>query len=414
MMEEKRGRIHLDIRNFVRGIVTGLVVAPVIALYSFLISWANGYNKEHRILILLLPVGAVIILFLFRKYKSDVKNIISYAIDRIHDAEDLRDAEDGKIVSIKMAFLSFFSAFLSHLLGASVGKEGSGVQIAVVISEKISCLEKRFFEGTRRDYYFMAGFSSAFSALFLSPVAGTLFGAHLASPRLNRMDGFLICLTSSYTSYFVASALNIHIIQIPAFAPLAFTLDNTVKMFLFALLIGALSRFTCFLMEFFKISLNRLYRANEYLKVIIPALLVSVISFSIYFITGSFTYNGLSSDLISTSMTEGTSAVDFLLKFILIIFSLQAGFQGGEVVPLLVLGATFSSPFATLLSLDRSALVALSSVAFLSAGMKLPLVGFALAIELFGYTEPAILFLTMLTSFLASGKSGIYDHQNVR
>ena len=104
---------------------------------------------------------------------------------------------------------------------------------------------------------------------------------------------------------------------------------------------------------------------------------------------------------------------DFIIKLVMVLLSLAAGFQGGEVVPLLVLGATFTSSLASLFNLDASAYSILGAIGFLSAGIKLPFVTFALGMELFGYSEPALLFLMTSIALIASGKTGIYSHQRI-
>ena len=49
----------------------------------------------------------------------------------------------------------------------------------------------------------------------------------------------------------------------------------------------------------------------------------------------------------------------------------------------------------------------------LSGGTNLPIVCFALGLELFGYREPCLLFIMVTLSFVASGHSGIYSHQRL-
>ena len=142
-------------------------------------------------------------------------------------------------------------------------------------------------------------------------------------------------------------------------------------------------------------------------------MLLTVFSIVIFIITGRFWYNGLSVDLISLSMLRDAGFWDFIIKLVMVLLSLAAGFQGGEVVPLLVLGATFTSSLASLFSLDSAAYAILGAIGFLSAGTKLPFVTFALGMELFGYTEPALLFLMTSISLLSSGKTGIYSHQRI-
>ena len=99
------------------------------------------------------------------------------------------------------------------------------------------------------------------------------------------------------------------------------------------------------------------------------------------------------------------------MKLLMVTFTFAAGFAGGEVVPLLIVGAGFGMSFASIFSLPVSSFAALGALSMLSGGTNLPLACFALGLELFGYSEPTLLFLATSLSFLASGTSGIYNHQ---
>ncbi len=402
------------VKNAIRGLMTGLLSAPFITLFSNLVTWANEYNSKHRFLILFLPIGALLIIFTYHLLGYQSKKITSMAISQIHYGEDGNTDMRGEgRITLKMAATSFFNSVLSHFLGASVGKEGVGVQIGFAAGSILDQAEERLLGSSRRDYYLISGASSAFSTLFGAPAAGTLFGLHMASPRLSRIDALLPAICSSFSSYLFSQAIGIHVISVPSFKALELNIINTATVFLFAVIIGLACSFSCKLLEFFKERLNELYPGSEAFKAIIPAVLLTVFSIVIFIITGRFWYNGLSVDLISLSMLRDAGFWDFIIKLVMVLLSLAAGFQGGEVVPLLVLGATFTSSLASLFSLDSAAYAILGAIGFLSAGTKLPFVTFALGMELFGYTEPALLFLMTSISLLSSGKTGIYSHQRI-
>ena len=71
-------------KNALRGVLTGLLSAPFITLFSNLVTWANEFNSEHRILILLLPVGSLIIILTYHLLGYQSKKITSMAIHQIH------------------------------------------------------------------------------------------------------------------------------------------------------------------------------------------------------------------------------------------------------------------------------------------------------------------------------------------
>ena len=97
----------------------------------------------------------------------------------------------------------------------------------------------------------------------------------------------------------------------------------------------------------------------------------------------------------------------------MVALTFAAGFVGGEVVPLMIVGAGFGMSMSYLFDMPLSPFAVLGSVGMLSGGTNLPLVCFALGMELYGYKEPTMLFLMVTVSFLASGRSGIYAHQKL-
>ncbi len=401
------------LKNTLRGLLTGLLTGLVITFFANSIAFATAFNKSHRILIFLLPIGALATTFLFKRTGESYRKVTTIAIDTIHEREGNLAQAQKQSISPLMGVVSYVNSMFSHFLGAAVGKEGVGVQLGLACSSVIDRGEKKLFGCNEPDYNLMCGASAAFAALFSAPIAGTLFGAHFASPRSTRLDAFLPCLVSAFTSSMLADAVGIHIIFVPEYASLAFDLGNTLKVFSFALFIGIVARLVVFLIDKAKELPEKLFGKSEYLQRFIPALALLAASLAIYAATDGFAYNGLSSELIAEAMEGLRSPADFFLKLTLILLSMAAGFQGGEVVPLLVLGALAGGSIAPLLALSPAPLASLGALAMLSGGTNLPLVCFALGLELFGYGEPTILFIACTTSFVASGRLGIYSHQKI-
>lgn len=403
--------VNNNMMNILRGLVTGLFVGLVVTFFANSVAFATRTAKNLPYLVLLLPVGALVTEFLFSRFGEDYKKVTTIAIDRIHDTEDNLAKAQNKRISPMMGIICYVNSMISHFLGAAVGKEGVGVQMGLSLSMVFEGLEERFTRKDNSSYYLMCGASAAFSTLFSSPIAGTLFGANFASPRLSRLDAYLPCLVSSYTARLVSTAVGIHIISIPAYDELPFTLNNILIMAVLSFILGMLTRITVFLIDFFKEDMGLKISRNPYLRHLVPAVGLSLLSILVYFLLGTFDYNGLSSELIGESIMGERGFRDFILKAVFILLSMSAGFQGGEVVPLLVLGALFGSSVSILLGLPVAPVAALCSIAMLSGGTNLPLVCFALGMELFGYGEPAMLFLCCTIAFISSGRRAIYSHQ---
>ncbi len=406
------------ILNAIRGVITGILSALFITVFANTIAFAGKINSNYPMITLLIPLGAIFIAFIYKKLGDKYKKATIYAIDEIHKSEEeklnlAQSQRNVDAVSPYMGLCGFFTATLSHLLGASVGKEGVGVQIGLSVGNFFSRLEHRFFKRFQggEPYYLMAGASAAFGALFGSPIAGVLFGLQFASPAITRLDAMMPCTIAAFTSVYLSKLLGIHILNIPEYAALPVNLENALVAFLVAVAVGLFARYFCYSLRRFSEINKRLSRGNSYLASLIPSSMVLAIILIHYAIKGNFIYNGLSANLLYSSISGNIDIYSFILKALLVFLSITAGFIGGEVVPLLVTGSTLGYAIASLFSLPTAPFAALGALGMLAGGTNLPLVCFALGIELFHYSDPSILFMFVVTSYIVSGNEGIYLHQ---
>lgn len=404
--------------NAIRGLLTGVVSAPLIAIFANTIALAGEINQKNPSISLMLPLGALLIAFIYKTFGDKYKKATIYAIDEIHKSEEDRtnlaaSQNSDDMISPFMGVCGYFTATLSHLLGASVGKEGVGVQIGLSVGNLISRIEhglcRRIQNG--EPYYLMAGASAAFAALFGSPISGVLFGLQFASPAITRLDAMMPCTIAAFTSVFLSKQLGIHILDIPSFDVLPLSPVNFLVAFLVAIIIGLFARYFCYSLRKFTEINSRLAKGNRYIASLIPSCAVLLLITIHYFVKGNFNYNGLSANLMYSAISGNIDVYTFILKALLVFLSIAAGFIGGEVVPLLVTGSALGYAIAVLFKLPIPAFAALGAVGMLSGGTNLPLVCFALGLELFDYSEPAILFMFVVTSYIVSGNEGIYLHQ---
>ena len=250
----------------------------------------------------------------------------------------------------------------------------------------------------------------SFAALFGSPIAGCLFGLTFATPDTIRLSAMLPSVIASFTAVWFSSLLGVHVMEIPHFTELPFTWENAIIVALFALAVGVGARFFIILLEKFKERTERAFR-SAYTRAVVPAVMVMVLLFAIYAATGTNKYAGLSIALLYDAINGDTAIYAFALNALTIFLSISAGFVGGEVVPLLVTGGTFGFTVATIAGLPTPAFAVLGAVGMLAGGTNLPVVCFALGLELFGYNEPMLLFIATAIAYATSGKHSIYQHQ---
>ena len=403
------------IADAVRSLMIGGLAGVLITIFANTVSFLGDFNHHFPYIVLLMPLGAYLTLMLFNFLGDAYKRITSTAIDFIHDgeAEDagaVRPGHAGLKITPLMGLIAYISAAISHLVGASIGKEGAGVQIGLSASELIYRIDRRIMPRGKRgrgDYYLMCGAAAAFGSLFGSPVAGTLFGLTFASPDVLHLPVLFPSLISSYTAVLVSSLLGIHRMAIPACEVLPVTIGNAFTVIAFACVVGLVARLFVTLLEAFKKSFG-----SPVIAALIPSLLAAVMLITLYFRTNDTDYTGLSLDLLYAAIDgRGVPYYAFILKATLVFLSISAGFTGGEVVPLLVTGGTMGYTIASLIGLDTAAFSVLGAIGMLAGGSNLPLACFALGLELFGYNEPMLLFLAVAFAFIASGRESIYQHQ---
>lgn len=101
-------------------------------------------------------------------------------------------------------------------------------------------------------------------------------------------------------------------------------------------------------------------------------------------VVGTQDYLGLSLSLIADSYLGHVPLSAFALKLLFTAITLGAGFQGGEVTPLFVIGATLGATMAAVLHVDPALLAAVGLVAVFAGATHTPLACTVTGVELFG------------------------------
>ncbi len=401
--------------SFLRGSLIGIFTGLAITLFTEVVHLGADLNTRFPYLIILLPFAAFLTQYIYHHLGSIYKEGTVVAIDEINaevpKEEDLATSQIKNPINPLLALINLITTFFTHCFGASGGKEGSGVQIGLVISSLCYKVEKKLFKKKEKySSFLICGASSAFAALFNAPVAGILFGTRFANPSISRLESYLSCIGGSFFAVFITQKMNIHTLKFGTPQILSFTFQNFVLVLTFAVIVGLLS---ILITKAMHISRERcaLISKNQYINIVVPATLLMVINLVLLVAFKTTLFQGMGSTLLSLLVSGERIKGAFIIKLTLIILTYAASFTGGEVVPLLIIGASFGSFFASLFSLPLSTFATLGAIGMLSGGTNLPLVCFALGFELFNYTDPTLLFVLSTVSFIFSGISGIYKHQ---
>lgn len=384
------------LRWFLLASISGVAVGVVISFFLKSLQWATDTRESNPWLLYMLPIGGAFISYLYSKYGKDSAKGNNLIIERINEGE-------GR-VPFRMAPLVLFGTFITHLFGGSAGREGTGVQIGASVSSKVGDLLR--LKGMDYTILIISGVSSGFGVVFGTPIAGTVFGLEVTTLGKMRYEAIIPCFISSYIGNFIAELFKVQHSHYNIGESLN-GVDIFFKVILCAVLFGLTSKLfaelTHTLKKFFATKIP-----NTSLKSFIGGSIIIII----VLILGTRIYLGLSLDLLSNAFNQPVPKGAFIIKLLLTSLTLAVGFQGGEVTPLFVIGATLGNLLGGIVGLPIEFLAGLGMIGVFAGATKTPIASFVMGIELFGSSNIGFVFIACVISYVFAGKSGIYTSQD--
>ena len=130
------------------------------------------------------------------------------------------------------------------------------------------------------------------------------------------------------------------------------------------------------------------------------------------FVFGKCRYSGVGENLIVGSLTsEKIYSYDWILKFVLTILTLSAGFQGGEVTPLFAIGSSLGVIIAPVFGLNPLFVAALGYCSVFGAATNTFLAPIAIGMEVFGYQYFPFFFVVCAIAYIVNQNESIYALQ---
>ena len=376
--------------------ILGAGCGAVGAAFHLSIDGVTALRGQHPWLIWLLAPAGVLTLLLYRLCRVDLDagtNLIFRAVT------------EGQRIPPLLAPLIFIGTVLSHLFGASVGREGAALQLGGSIGRSFGKLV-RVDEADVRTLT-MAGMTACFSALFGTPLAAIFFVLEVTVVGTIRYYAFLPCGVAAYVAYLVSGLMGVE--------PMAYTLNDPIGLTgLTALQVAGLGAVTGLVGAVFCLAIHGAEHAlkrlvpSPYVRIALGGAAMSLLvwGFQLY------SYAGAGSSLITLATQGVANPWAFLIKMALTVLCVSVGFRGGEIVPTLFIGATFGCVFGPVLGLPAGLSAGVGMISTFCAVTNAPIASLFLAVELFGLGQPALFAIAVVASFVTSAYTSLYTSQS--
>lgn len=378
--------------------VIGVLAGSASALFLWALDGATAWRESHRHIVWGLPFAGFAVAWVYLKFGHTVDAGNNLLIDEIHDPK--------KTVPLRMAPLILISTVVSHLFGASVGREGTAVQMGGALADQLTHA-LRLNRDSRR-IVLMAGISAGFASVFGTPLAGAIFALEVLAVGRMRYDALWACTVAAVVGDQTTLLWGIQHSSYAAGTIPPLELWNLGAAATAGLVFGGVGR----------LFVHGVHSTGSWMKQHIayapmrPFVGGIVLASALWFLD-AWRYAGLGVPVIVEAFAQPLPATDFLGKMVFTIASLGSGFKGGEVTPLFYMGATLGNALAPWLQLPYPFLAALGFVGVFAGAANTPLACTLMAIELFGGGIGVHALLACVLSYLVSGHTGIYKAQRV-
>ena len=400
-IEEKYESAKTYLSTFLKWIflggITGSAGGLIGTLFHVSVEKVTEYRLENNWVLYFLPIGGIIIAFLYKSFKMSDSTGTNQIIDSIRSDQQ---------VPVRLAPLIFISTVITHLFGGSAGREGAALQIGGSIGSFVGNIFK--LDEKDKHIIVLCGMSGVFSALFGTPLTATFFAMEVISIGVIYYSSMVACLVSSTVAYGISlyygvEPVHYHLNYIPEIS-----IKTVIATVILAASLAGLSIIFCITIHKTEHLLKHKIK-NAYIRGFTGGLTILILSL----LVGTNDYNGAGMNIIANAINGIVKPEAFLLKIIFTTITLGAGFKGGEIVPTFFIGATFGCLIGGIIGLDPGFSAAIGLIALFCAVVNTPVASIILSVELFGIGGFLLFGIACSVAYILSGYYGLYSSQKI-
>ncbi len=390
-------------------LVIGLIVGITAGLFGQLLHHAESFRVNHYIYLLsFLGVIGVGILHLYKKVSPNSEQglnlAIAYNAGMVNKSGKITKNSNNSKFPKAYGFLKLLTNFLMLLFGASTGKEGAFAAYGASMGDYVS----RWFHCRRyRNTFLLCGVAAAVSGLFQTPLGGIFFALEFTAAGVMSYYALLPITFSSLTAFFFSRLCGFNAFAHNVEYICYIDVKNIILIIVCALVFGFIGRIFAFALN----NLHKLYKQrirNRYLCIFIVGTIMAIIFMLIH----KGRYAGSGDSIMTLLFTNGDFKLyDFALKFIFTIICIVAGFAGGEMMPLLTIGATLGATMSVITGLPLELCAAMGCVAVYASATNTLIAPIFIGIEMFGTGVAVHIAVACIIAYSINGNRSVYTRQ---
>lgn len=379
------------------GIPIGIIIGILDSVFGqVLLKLSDIREMYYPYLIFFLPIVGMIIVFFYNRFggKSGKGMNLVFEVGQ----------GDEEVIPLRLIPFVVSGTWLTHLFGGSAGREGVAVQIGATFSHWIG---RHLKIKNAPQIFLVAGMAAGFSGLFETPIAAVLFAMEVLVAGEIRYEALFPALTASVSACVTSKMLGLSKFSFALTDSTDFSAELFLKLFILGIIFGIVGGLFAWVLKKAKTFFAEKIK-NPIIRIGLIGFVLSILLFVLY----NGRYSGLGTNLIEKSFNGGTVYYwDWILKFILTIITLAAGYQGGEVTPLFSIGSTLGAVLAPLFGISVEFSSALGYVAIFASATNTFFAPVFIGAEIFGFKYMPYFFIVCTVSYLFNFNTSIYSLQ---
>lgn len=383
----------------ISGLIIGAVVGGIDAVFGIVLVKLNEIRELNFNMFIpfLAPVGLLIV-YVYKKIGGKIYKGVNLVFEVDYGQEE--------IIPKRFIPLLITGTWLTHLFGGSAGREGVAVQIGAAFSNWVG-RKIPFPIMDRNKIFLVTGIAAGFAGLFGTPIAAIFFAMEVLIAGTLRYQALLPAVIAAFTASSVSQRLGLNMFTYNLSSVVDFNLENMIKISLLGVIFGLVGWVFAYSLKNIKKALVKVF-PNPYIRILVMGIILSILLFALH----RGRYSGLSSSLMINSFSGGEIySYDWILKLLLTATTLSIGFQGGEVAPMFIVGATLGVVIAKYFNLPVEFVAAMGYVGVFGSGTNTFLAPIFVGGEIFGFEYIPYFFIVCSFAYIFNMNKSIYSLQ---